>query len=402
MKKSAKKSASILIILVMLLSFLNMFNVSAYDNNEISSVYLTDKKSINMFNKDEEIESYPDISVINASDLSQINKTKLKAYIENGTYLLIQNNNNCNSDYISRKIEIKTLSKVEYSDAENIINLGYCVSVESTGDYLIKPIVGILLLQEGTEQEKENEITSFKSMKKPTINPKEFYSEFLQKRNNDSNKNDTINDDNQNLGSLQLRISSAYVTNGGYGYLYGKNGNSSWGYQSGYTLFGYIEIAAYVIRETTINGYKYDAVECGFTATGLGNKYVKSFTTQNIVISNTQMVGYTYLNQQNQYTYETSYSISGDGPSTSYSIGATINPGNMTMTTQKTNNHVVWYCTPNSHLRNKTWYFEAGCLTSTANNKTATVGIGFNELIVDNLFYQYTSPGGIGFNISYS
>lgn len=343
-----------------------------------------------------------DIINVSSDTIEKIDLNKVLQIVDNGALLIVQNKSNINSSTeMAKKINISVQSIVSNVDDEmTSIVLGYCIR-KGWDDYIIEPILATVMKPiNDTGFDLSEELNNLKNADNVYIDPIEFYCQAI---NSPKFFRSILDIKEFAAGTQKVRKKQAHTETFGWAYLYGKNGNAVWGTgHNGYTLFGYIENSIYVIREFTKNGYNYDAVECQFTATGRGNKYVKSYSTFNQVVSNSLMDAYTYLNVKNKYIYSTSYSWSGNGTTSSVTVQSEVNPGEQQISTSKTYNHVLWKCVPNSHLKNASWFLEAGCSTKTAIGKRATIRVGFDELVVDNAFLKYTSPCPVCVNITYN
>lgn len=323
--------------------------------------------------------------------------------VDNGATLVVQNKSNISSCEEMGMLLGITESKiaVDFSANDSVFVMGYSVR-KSVRKYLIEPVFASVMLpkDENKEYDFAKELCDLKESNCAYVDPIDLYCEIEESKSGIASE---IAFNDSTVGKLQLRIRQATESAHGYGYLYGKNGKAVWGPKDGYTEFAYIEISAYVVPEFTKNGHKYDALECLFVATGRGDKYVDSYTVFNEVVSNTFMEGYTKISQFNQNTYETKYSVKSDGTiETSYSVSTVVNPGSQVVQDTKTYNRAEWECTPNSHLKNKSWTLEAGCLTNTSSGKKASMMLGFHEITVDNWLLKYVSPCAITLFINYN
>lgn len=323
--------------------------------------------------------------------------------VDNGATLVVQNKSNISScEEMGTTLGI-TESKiaVDFLENDSMFVMGYSVR-KSARKYLIEPVLASVMLPKDDAKEYDfaKELDALKESNCAYVDPIDLYCEIEESK---YEKATEIAFNNSTIGKLQLRIQQATESANGHGYLYGKNGTAVWGPKDGYTEFAYIEITAYVVPEFTKNGHKYDALECLFVATGRGDKYVDSYIVFNEVVSNTFMETYTKISQFNQNTYETKYSIKSDGTiEASCSVSTIVNPGAQVVQDTKTYNRVEWECTPNSHLKNKSWTLEAGCLTNTSSGKKASMMMGFHEITVDNWLLEYVSPCAITLFINYS
>lgn len=415
MKKIYSFCLSIIILCTTCFS-LGTLNVSAYENiKDYGNAFVT---VLDFDNWDKEA-SYKNATIFNgidgnnrfmASSANIVNISSLESdksnleyalqLVDNGAIMVVQNESNIVScEDLAKQMNIPVQDVTGEINNESIAILGYVVRRNSL-DYKIEPIFATVMKPSVSSEtfDIQTEIANLKESGQAYIDPIDIYCRI---EDSDCKKENNISNKEILSGKLQMRT-NFYTDLFGYGYLYGKNGNAVWGQQSGYTQFGYIEMYTCVIREKVLNGYRYDAVETLFTATGLNNKFIESYKVCNQVKgSGPSMVKYLYLNTQNTRTYTMSYTVTSQGIETSSSVSTEVNPGAQVTSTTKTNNKVVWNCNPNSNLNNSSWMLEGSCLTKTPSSSNAAMYISFAELVVDNWALEYTSPCPIVMTINY-
>lgn len=409
------------LVLSIVLTSLSCLSVSAAQSESISVEKEFSNASINLIDLDNWLESgdyenstiskeldkknysnsfMTDVINIASNNLKEEDSDYILQLVDNGATLIIQNKTNVSSsEEICDLVGIPRQDiSISVENSDMWINIGYAIQ-NSGGEYKIEPIFATVMQPKDNETfDIKAELQNFKNSNDAYVDPIDFYclSEESKQTLYDKTYEPLISN-----GMLQLRISEAKESFGGYGYLYGKNGDAEWGITSGYTQFAYVEFSTYIVPEFNKGSYKYDAVECLFTLTGRNDKYIDSYIAFNEIKSNTSMELYTYLNKQSKQIFTTEYTWTTDGPESSFSVSTEVNPAEQTIKTAKTLNKVAWTCSPNSKLKNQSWVLEAGCLTKTLSGKKAALIVGLDELVVDNWLLKYTSPGRLIMNVSF-
>lgn len=372
-------------------------NLVDLDNYTDSWKYENATISTEILEKNRAITNKADVVNISSSQTPQLDLSYILQLVDNGSILIVQNNDNIQTCSEMRSL-LKMKSQDEVIEVENdaTIPLGYSIRRDETG-YKVETIFATVLKSASDDTfDLNKELENLKNSVEFYIDPIEFY--YLKEKSI-NNIESTQKNFSSEKGTLQIDRESAYVEDSKGCYLYGKNGDAVWGYESGFKKFGYVEISAYIIEQYCKNGYDYDSVECFFTASALNGKNVEWYNVFNRIIRNSHMEWFHYINSQSDYTYGIEYTYGPDGLETSVTCTTTINPGDQCITTFKENEYVRWNCTPYSN--GETWVVETSCLTKTAHNLKATTRVGFEEFVVDNWLLQYECPSPFYIDISY-
>lgn len=218
------------------------------------------------------------------------------------TVLLIQNKGDFNScEEIAQALNITCIEQFPEINTDTSFMLGCVVSKNNSQYYMDIVFATVLQSVDDEHFDLNEELELLRASADAYIDPIEIY----QKINSD-NYLESINNTFITTCSLEIYQYS------GWGYLYGKNGDSTWGYESGYTLFGDVRVDVNVERKLTSTGYKYDLVTAKYTATGCNDKYVESYKTFQQSVNTTDCIvnNYSYINESAySYSFTTSWNL---------------------------------------------------------------------------------------------